>query len=426
MGAKGNMFSWVFFGCVLSVLFTVSKLLHNGVSCGGGRCGSDGVSGGGSGVGSGGDANPNRQAQRLLQRLMARKRNVVVDSIDLDLEHKLDTAIPSQLLDHAALTPEMLGECTRNDFFAEFAIPHRPAAPCSGFASQGAVCTPGIPVLLASFPRSGNTWLRHLLELGTAMRTGSVYLDPQLRDAGPQFAAEGEQEDVLLVKTHEPLFLASLPRSEKSRFIVLLVRHPLSVIASYYQYQASFRRRNSTSSHTAHFDFPKPPSLNSSEPPSLEWTEWAAFVRTSARLWRHFVEYWFRRSELELIPLAIVRFEDIAAAPEETLRCVLEKIQPNMTSRWASSSIRMLCAAEYLRVVCARHLSNSACRIGGTAHETVDRLSTAFGGACDGLLTAVQHEIDELAIASHPAAATISRYAVGAWVEAPTVELTAV
>ncbi|CAG0904629.1 unnamed protein product [Darwinula stevensoni] len=62
---------------------------------------------------------------------------------------------------------------------------------------------PGIVTALASFPGSGNTWLRYLLQQATGYMTGSVYsTDMYLRDHG--FPGEGIQNgSVSVVKTHE-------------------------------------------------------------------------------------------------------------------------------------------------------------------------------------------------------------------------------
>lgn len=55
---------------------------------------------------------------------------------------------------------------------------------------------------LASFPGSGNTWLRYLLQQATGILTGSVYKDYGLLKSG--FPAESiSNTSVLLVKTHE-------------------------------------------------------------------------------------------------------------------------------------------------------------------------------------------------------------------------------
>lgn len=62
-------------------------------------------------------------------------------------------------------------------------------------------------IALASFPGSGNTWLRYLLQQSTGILTGSVYKDYGLMKSG--FPAESiSNSSVLVVKTHEVSRLA--------------------------------------------------------------------------------------------------------------------------------------------------------------------------------------------------------------------------
>ena len=56
--------------------------------------------------------------------------------------------------------------------------------------------------LLSSYPGSGNTWVRHLIELGTRAYTGSAYNDSTLRG---EFRGEARTDaSVVAVKTHYP------------------------------------------------------------------------------------------------------------------------------------------------------------------------------------------------------------------------------
>ncbi|XP_031639557.1 uncharacterized protein LOC116351575, partial [Contarinia nasturtii] len=82
---------------------------------------------------------------------------------------------------------------------------------------------------LASFPGSGNTWLRYLLQQATGIYTGSVYKDFGLLKSG--FPAEHVcNSSVLVVKTHE---WGQNAWSKFSRAI-LLVRDPSrSILAEF-------------------------------------------------------------------------------------------------------------------------------------------------------------------------------------------------
>ena len=97
----------------------------------------------------------------------------------------------------------------------------------------------GPKVALASFPGSGNTWLRYLLQQATGILTGSVYKDYALLKNG--FPAENVSNgSVLVVKTHE---FGPKARKPFDR-VVLLVRNPFASL------QAEFNRRSG--GHTGH------------------------------------------------------------------------------------------------------------------------------------------------------------------------------
>jgi hypothetical protein len=86
------------------------------------------------------------------------------------------------------------------------------------------------PAVLASFPGSGNTWTRLLLEHASGFYTGSVYDDVDLMRLLP---AEGvDSGAVLVVKAHlNPA--KYMPQTTAER-IILLVRHPFDAIWSEY------------------------------------------------------------------------------------------------------------------------------------------------------------------------------------------------
>jgi len=93
-------------------------------------------------------------------------------------------------------------------------------------------------ILLASFPRSGNTMIRSMLEMITETYTGSVYFDRKLQRKD---FLEGVQEvgKVIFVKSH------SLAKNYPDDFasVVHVVRNPFSAILSYFFF------RNTQSHH---------------------------------------------------------------------------------------------------------------------------------------------------------------------------------
>jgi hypothetical protein len=86
---------------------------------------------------------------------------------------------------------------------------------------------------LTSFPGSGNTWLRYLLQQATGIYTGSVYKDYGLLKSG--FPAESiSNSSVLIVKTHE--FGSTV--WPKFRKVVLLIRDPAKAILAEFNRQS--------------------------------------------------------------------------------------------------------------------------------------------------------------------------------------------
>ena len=86
---------------------------------------------------------------------------------------------------------------------------------------------------LASFPGSGNTWLRYLLEQMTGVFTGSQECDIVLKASG--LLGEGVQSsNVLVVKTHNPSDLIEMTPKRHFKAAVVLVRNPFDAILAEY------------------------------------------------------------------------------------------------------------------------------------------------------------------------------------------------
>lgn len=106
------------------------------------------------------------------------------------------------------------------------------------------------PVALASFPGSGNTWVRGLLQLATGICTGSLYCDKTLRRGG--FPGEGVRSgSVLVVKTHK---WKSRNRRVYSNFTehfsaaIFIVRNPFHALVSERHRMASLRHTDAIGS----------------------------------------------------------------------------------------------------------------------------------------------------------------------------------
>ena len=93
-------------------------------------------------------------------------------------------------------------------------------------------------IMLASFPGSGNTWTRYVIERATGFYTGSVHDDGTLFEGG--FLGEFEDVDsgkIIMVKAHRQI--------KKNDGAVLLIRNPYDAILAEFN-------RNHGGGHTGH------------------------------------------------------------------------------------------------------------------------------------------------------------------------------
>uniref|UniRef100_A0A1B0CIB8 Putative beta-16-n-acetylglucosaminyltransferase n=1 Tax=Lutzomyia longipalpis TaxID=7200 RepID=A0A1B0CIB8_LUTLO len=152
----------------------------------------------------------------------------------------------------------------------------------------------GKVVALASFPGSGNTWLRYLLQQATGILTGSVYKDYGLMKSG--FPAE----NVLVVKTHErgPKVWSYFNRA------ILLVRDPLKAIL------AEFNRQSG-----GHVGFASPDRYK-----RTKGKYWEQFVRKQLMAWELMNVGWAKNFTG---PIKIIFYDKLVDDVEGTLRDVL-------------------------------------------------------------------------------------------------------
>jgi len=131
-------------------------------------------------------------------------------------------------------------------------------------------------VALASYPRSGNSWLRYMIELATGETSGSVYQDrflPRPRSG-------------IVIKTHKL-------DTQAYDAAIHLVRHPLFTLESYFHWRVQIGGE-----------------------PDLSVREYAA---PAAREWRQHTAHWRATST----PTMLVRFEDLRREPLAWLRRIL-------------------------------------------------------------------------------------------------------
>ncbi|CAL4082343.1 unnamed protein product, partial [Meganyctiphanes norvegica] len=158
---------------------------------------------------------------------------------------------------------------------------------------------PGPTTALVSFPGSGNTWLRHLLQQVTGYFTGSVYKDKILMKNG--FPAESVcNGSVIAVKTHE---WGPKHRNKFNRAILML-RDP------YLSIQAEFNRQNG--GHIGHAQPEKYLRNNG--------TYWENFVIYEATAWMNTTIDWLKFEG----SLHLVFYEDLLDNLSEEMGRILE------------------------------------------------------------------------------------------------------
>lgn len=158
-------------------------------------------------------------------------------------------------------------------------------------------------VALASFPGSGNTWLRYLLQQATGVLTGSVYKDYGLMKNG--FPAESVSNgSVLVVKTHEWGPIARRPFKKA----VLLVRAPSAAI------QAEFNRQSG-----GHVGFASPDRYR-----RTKGKYWQQFVTNKLAAWKKTNMDWLKNFSG---PTHVIFYEQLVEDPEHTLRTILDFLE---------------------------------------------------------------------------------------------------
>eukprot|EP00752_Nemacystus_decipiens_P006317 g5696.t1 len=170
---------------------------------------------------------------------------------------------------------------------------------CSGSEAMDA------KTVLASYPRSGNSLLRRLLEEVTGTITGSdTRPDRTLSRSLSVFGMQGEgvvDHRVRVVKTHYPERLGFRP-FEGSK-VILLVRNPFDAIDSYFN--MALTNTHDQSLHDCVYD---------------EFREfWDGLVRNEIKVWERFHVFWLSTG----VPMHVVRYEDLLSRPEETLASIV-------------------------------------------------------------------------------------------------------
>ena len=164
-------------------------------------------------------------------------------------------------------------------------------------------------ILLVSYPRSGNSFLRKILEKGTGIVTGSDSRPNRpLSNSLLKFGYIGEgitDNSIWVVKSHYPERLGYIRFYVKK--CILLVRNPFDAFESYFHMGMTNthdkRLTNEVSQLYYFISF-----LNIKAFSSLEST-WIEFLLNESKIWRQFHEYWLNLTKHNNI--IVIRYEDI-------------------------------------------------------------------------------------------------------------------
>ena len=150
---------------------------------------------------------------------------------------------------------------------------------------------------LVSFPRSGNSWTRTLIQKASGYRTSSIYEEKRGKKPVLPFS-----EDRFLTKTHFPLYSNPgdpdklRPRAQLKYFdqAIFLTRNPFDSLLSYFHYQ------NLAQNFTAKATL---------EHSSLSIIDMAIYIQD----FKDFFNYWLKVP----LPMKAVRYEDIKVSPAD-------------------------------------------------------------------------------------------------------------
>lgn len=196
---------------------------------------------------------------------------------------------------------------------AEEPIVHHLAAIENGKASDSLKNTPEKwkLIYLATYPRSGNHWMRFLIEETTGVATSSVYRDPDPQhDLNPYpwggYSIDGgyiktarlpTEDDLIIIKTHYPALHLTVRDQRKCIKTIRVIRHPIDSLYSHYSYK-----------------------FGAAEIIPVKWLEQYISV------WAKFQEYWNEQPDV-----VSIRYEDLMDKPFENLSRILKTIGLNVT-----------------------------------------------------------------------------------------------
>jgi len=182
-------------------------------------------------------------------------------------------------------------------------------------------------IILASYPRSGNSMTRALLQYATGIYTGAVYKSQDLLRGG--FKGEGtySKEKVIFFKDHFPSVSKSL-RSNKHDAVYYIGRNPFDVCFSYWTY-----RKTGSQNETL-----TPEQFKEKE------QDWKKFSIQCIEGWIRHYHYWKTQPK----PMMISTYEKITENCEAEMERVLTFFFPSHYDRYFRPRVPCACRQVFL------------------------------------------------------------------------------
>lgn len=178
--------------------------------------------------------------------------------------------------------------------------------------------SPKEQILLVSYPRSGNSFLRRLLEKWTGYITCSDsrtnrHLTSALLQCG--FSGEGiVDKSAWIIKSHYPERMGYIKFNVKK--VILLVRNPYDSIES--NFHMGMTNTHDRNLSTASFARLK--------------EVWDAFVAHEALVWSRFHIFWLTKQLKGEVSMCVIRYEDLLENIVDTRKIILSYIHNDDTS----------------------------------------------------------------------------------------------
>jgi len=174
-------------------------------------------------------------------------------------------------------------------------------------------------VMLASYPGSGNTWTRHLLEISTGLMTGGMYCDSELSKTFKGECDSDHPSAFVAYKTHYPyfgrfnfqgFFSDDIPFEKQIPKAIVVVRDPIDALVSEF-------KRTVSQKHTVEIPFD-----------IFSQPRWNNYVQQFSHQWVAFHSYWLEKFEGEIL---YVLFEDLRDHTHREIQRMLHFLGRDLT-----------------------------------------------------------------------------------------------